>query len=94
MPDSRLTPYGMTRHHVEFEISQLLGVPQKTHASGTRLYISERLSSLILEVRLARLYLTVLKPNVSRVSSHEIRASEGRAHLETVPSHDQSVTKA
>ena len=39
-------------------------------------------------------YLTVLKPNVSRVSSHEIRASEGRAHLETVPSHDQSVTKA
>ena len=40
---------------VEFEISQLLGVPLMTHASGTRLYISERLSSLILQDGLARL---------------------------------------
>ena len=40
---------------VEFEISQLMEVPLMTHASGTRLYISERLSSLILQDGLARL---------------------------------------
>ena len=37
------------------KISQLLGVPLKTHVLGTRLYISERLSSPILQDRLARL---------------------------------------
>ena len=47
MQDAWSTPYGMKWHQVEFDISQLMGVPLNTHALGTRLYISEWLSSLL-----------------------------------------------
>jgi len=40
---------------VEFKTFDEMAVPHKTHASGTRLYIDERLSSLYTTRRLARL---------------------------------------
>ena len=57
---------------MEFEISQLLGVPLKTHASGTRLYISERLSSVILKDRLARLTQNGIFKDSSGLSGKEM----------------------